>query len=175
MDEFKNLALFFLAAILMAFLCIGVKITTSDPTANYGDTITVKVFDTILCYKPTPKDSTVINYVTVKLPVADNNLSNIDSDKSHDSCSVTIPVTQKIYTDDSTFTAYISGYNTSLDSMLIFHQRQQTIIQVPPHPPPQKTSRWSVSVHVGYGITMSSTPQFTPYIGIGLSYKIFNF
>ncbi|MBR6775201.1 MAG: hypothetical protein IKM23_05740 [Bacteroidales bacterium] len=176
MDEFKkfkNLALLFLLTIFTVFLCIRVK-TTHNPGDNHGDTITVTVtvFDTTPYYKPVPKDSLVIKYITKKLP---NVTDREDNFLITDSSDVVIPITQQVYTDDSTYTAYISGYNTTLDSMLIYHRLQQTFVQVPSHPPPQKTSRWSVSVHVGYGMTMSSTPQFTPYIGVGLSYKLFNF
>ena len=157
------------------FLCINVH-TCSEKQTLSCDAIRDTIYDTITYLNPIPKDSIVLKYVTAKLPDADDKEDNfpIISDTNSSDCSdVIIPITQKVYTDDSTYIAYVSGYMASLDSFS-FMRRTETIINTIPRPT-VKDKRWCIGVQIGYGITTSSTPQFTPYIGIGLSYKLFNF
>ena len=59
--------------------------------------------------------------------------------------------------------AYVSGYNQSLDSM-IFTRPTKIIYQEP--------SRWSVGVQVGVGVTRDM--KLSPYVGVGVSYRLFD-
>ena len=169
------------------------------------DTIRTTIVDTIAYYKPILKDSTVINYVTVRLPKADDKEDNFpnktvtklpesvtklpesvqklpESDKNlqdsvqnfsksvpEDSVTVQIPITQKVY-EDSAYTAYVSGYRPNLDSLILRTPREIITIKEKTKP-----KRWGVGVQVGYGITLKGTPQFAPYVDVGVSYNIFNF
>ena len=161
------------------------------------DTIRTTIVDTIAYYKPILKDSTVINYVTVRLPKSDDKEDNFpnktltklpesvqkfpESDKNlqdsvqnfgkivPDSVNVVIPITQKVY-DEDTYTAFVSGYNPSLDSLIFKMPREVVTIKEY-----SKPKRWSVGVQVGYGVTLKGTPQFAPYVGIGVSYNLFSF
>ena len=171
MKTIKDIAIIALITAFAASLFTGLRLMKED-SVPYYDTITW--VDTIPYYKPIPKDSLVIRYITEKLPSADETDDEYATDSIYtDSSSVIIPITQKKYTDDSTYIAYVSGYKPSLDSILILLSRE-TVVTTTPCPIVQE-KRWSVGVHVGYGITMSTMPQFAPYIGIGLSYKLFNF
>ena len=139
--------------------------------------------DTIPFYKPVPKDSFVIRYVTVKLPKtvpqSRDSVENFGksteklqasyrqvSDKT-DSVEVDIPITQKVYSDDSTYTAYVSGFNQQLDS-LIFHRKREVVTVTKWKPP----KRWSIGIQAGYGMSRNG---MQPYIGIGVSYNLFSF
>ena len=158
------------------------------------DTIYTVYTDTIHYYKPVPKDSVVIRYVTAQFPASvpktsqntpktsqnvpddkeDNFLNKDHFEDMHemvppDSVDVQIPITQTVY-EDSTYTAYVSGYRASLDS-LIFRMPRETMT-ITKYPKPK---RWSVGIQVGYGMTLKGTPQFSPYIGIGVSYNLFSF
>lgn len=128
--------------------------------------------DTIPFFKPVPKDSIVLRYITEKLPVnRDKGVSLVDTallaDVAGDSVWVDIPITQKVY-EDSLYRAYVSGYHASLDS--IFVNRYTEKIYIPP--PAVKQKRFGIGVQVGYGYTPG---RLQPYVGIGVSYNIFNF
>ena len=88
-----------------------------------------------------------------------------------DSADVVVPITQTVY-EDSTYTAYVSGYRASLDSLIFRMPREVTTITNTHY---QKPKRWSVGIQVGYGMTLKGTPQFAPYVGIGVSYNLFSF
>lgn len=197
MERLKNIALLLFLAVFLASLCLNVHHYTGGTTEPYRDTIKTTFVDTIPYYKPVPKDSTVIKYVTATLPKADDKEDNFpnktvtelpesvqkfpESDKNlqdsvqnfgkivPDSANVVIPITQKVY-DEDTYTAFVSGYNPSLDSLIFKMPREVVTIKEY-----SKPKRWSVGVQVGYGVTLKGTPQFAPYVGIGVSYNLFSF
>lgn len=170
MNRVKDIAIILLIVAFIVSLCIHTPSRTGE-CSSYRDTVT----DTIPYYLPVPKDSLVIRYVTKRLPNAEKESKEdnfpITDTITADSSDVVIPITQNVYTDDSTYIAYVSGYQAALDS-LMFLRKNITTTHACPVP---KDRKWSVGVQVGYGVTVNKTPQFTPYIGIGLSYKIFNF
>ena len=197
MERLKNIALVILAVIFIASLCFNVHHCTTKQGGVYRDTVRTTFVDSIPYYYPVPKDSFVIRYVTERLPVADDKEDNFpnksvtelpenvqkfpESGKNlqdsvpnfgktvPDSVNVVIPITQKVY-EDSTYTAYISGYRTQLDSLIFRMPREVVTIKEY-----SKPKRWGVGIQVGYGVNVSGTPQFSPYIGIGVSYNLFSF
>lgn len=198
MERLKNIALLLFLVVFVASLLLNVHHYTGGTAEPYRDTIKTTFVDTIPYYKPVPKDSTVIKYVTATLPKADDKEDNFpnktvtklpesvqkfpESDKNlqdsvqnfgksvpEDSVTVQIPITQKVY-EDSTYTAYVSGYRASLDSLIFKMPRE--VVTIKEH---SKPKRWSVGVQVGYGMTLKGAPQFTPYIGVGVSYNLFSF
>jgi len=197
MERLKNIALLLFLAVFVASLMLNVHHYTEGTAEPYRDTIKTTFVDTIPYYKPVPKDSTVIKYVTATLPKADDKEDNFpnktvtelpesvqkfpESDKNlqdsvqnfgkivPDSANVVIPITQKVY-DEDTYTAFVSGYNPSLYSLIFKMPREVVTIKEY-----SKPKRWSVGVQVGYGVTLKGTPQFAPYVGIGVSYNLFSF
>ena len=87
--------------------------------------------------------------------------------KTQDSVTVQIPITQRVYETDR-YRAVVSGYQPSLDDLLIYQPSQVVRIK-------DKPKRWGIGVQVGYGMTVNGKPQFTPYRGIGVSYNLFQF
>lgn len=143
------------------------------------DTLRTTFVDTIPYYKPVPKDSFVITYITKILPVASQDSTPAPSNDTirrsdsadRDSIAVQIPITQKVYRDSS-YTAYVSGYQPSMDSIVLHIPHSVTVIT---NTIRLKQSRWSIGLQVGYGINLSPTPRYAPYIGIGLQYSLFRF
>jgi len=127
------------------------------------DTLRETYIDTITYYKPVPKDSIVIRYVTERLP------TSVNSQPCSDSVSVQIPITQKVY-EDSTYRAYVSGYKPNLDSLFVYPKREIITIRETTKP-----KRWSIGIQAGYGITLRQNPQFVPYIGVGVTYSFWQF
>ena len=81
----------------------------------------------------------------------------------------TIPITQKQYSD-STYTAWVSGYMPSLDSISIYPRREITTIT---NTIRKKPKRWGIGVNAGYGITPKEGMQ--PYFGVDINYNLFTF
>ena len=107
--------------------------------------------------KSVPKFDEEINF-----PIEIDNKGNSPdfSTDFPDSINVQIPITQKVY-EDSTYKAYISGYNASLDSFYIYPQTKIVTIK-------EKPKRWNIGISAGYGITPKG---IQPYLGIGIQYN----
>ena len=88
--------------------------------------------------------------------------SGLKDEQKPDSVVVEVPITQKKYEGDG-YTAYISGYKQSLDS-LNFNRTTNIVYKEP--------SRWSVGIQVGVGVTRDM--KFSPYVGVGVSYRLFD-
>lgn len=197
--QIKNIIAVLLVAAFIASLYLNVRFCMMRREGiAVSDTTRVTIFDTIPYPMPVPKDSLVIRYITEKLPVstetenfstknndfstgngniAQENITgngNISSDNIPDSIAVDIPITQKVY-EDSLYRAYVSGYRPSLDSLIIFPRHDITTVTNGYSYPKSRQKRWGIGIHVGYGMTMSRTPQFTPYIGFGISYNLITF
>ena len=148
------------------------KVINEIPTESY--------IDTIPFYKPIPKDSIVIRYITKTLPVAPKNeektavkdtaatllaiADTYSNQASIDSVDVAIPVTQKYYKEDE-YEAWISGYMPSLDSINIYAPTK-----VINHY--EKTPLVDVSIGLQGGIGWIGGNNYRPYIGIGVQIGI---
>jgi len=140
------------------------------------DTITVTVLDTV----PRLVSVRVIGSVDIPLPTSsDSDSARADSIPVQcpaavppASRSLSLPVVQKTYSDDSTYTAYVSGiaYHDypRLDSIRLRRQtaveriRETVTIR-------KRTSRFSIGLQAGYGLTPAG---FQPYIGLGMGFRV---
>ena len=141
--------------------------------------------DTIKYYKPIPKDSTVIRYITQTLPVKpkpDNkpvDSQPVDStsvtvpvaqdstttQQPADSATVIIPITQKYYKEEE-YEAWVSGYQPSLDSINVFHPHTVTTL-------PSAKEPWvDISIGLQMGVGYTGQNGFQPYIGVGFQIGI---
>ena len=81
-----------------------------------------------------------------------------------DTVEVALPYVQKQY-KDSSYSAWISGYEPSLDSIRVFPKttiiRESKVVR-------QKDRRWGVFGGVGIGVS----DRITPYVGVGIGYRI---
>lgn len=195
----KELWNIFVYVLIGVLLCLNVfqcsRGTQGNlPPGSYADTLTV--YDTVRVEIPAPKDEKPLGSVTAKLPVSvpkqtenerklqetvqmlrdslanygktvPDHFEELSEKVTPDSVSVEIPITQKIYETDR-YRAVVSGYKPSLDDIYIYQPTQ--IVQVK-----SKPKRWGVGIQVGYGVTLKQTPQFSPYVGVGVSYNLFQF
>ena len=154
--------------LLAAALCYHeAKVSVGAKHETVYDTI--PWFDTIPYYLPVPKDSVVIRYVTVTLPAAHDSVpadDDPDEAMATDSVRVEMPITQKVYSTPD-YTAYVSGYRASLDSIDIY--RMQYSLE--PRPP-DKTSRWGLSAGTGVAWTPNG---LKPALFVGVSYTFKRF
>lgn len=186
-NRVKDILLLALLAVFAVLLFRGYKGNHAIKDCNEADTLRVVVYDTIPYYKPEPKEEKPLGRVTAKLPVSvpkttetvpnsrdsvgkvANFVPDTNVVSKPDSVDVEIPITQKVYEGDN-YRAFVSGYNASLDSLLFFAPKEIMTITNRP-----KQKRWSVGIQVGYGMTLKGTPQFAPYIGVGVQYNLFSF
>lgn len=142
----------------------GQKDTLDVRVDSIRDTIWVEIHDTM----PGERSKQLFCYVSIPVPTPS------DSDKA-DSGAVTLPVVQKTYSDDSTYTAYVSGLDYKqwprLDS-IITRQRSVTNTITKTITLQKKHSRWSVGIQAGYGYGLQYR-GFEPYVGIGVDYALF--
>lgn len=117
---------------------------------------TIVIHDTLHIAKPISVESAVVRIDTIRVKDANDTIY----------ISAPIPITQMRYTD-STYTAWVSGYSPSLDSIYVYPKREIITTTIRPKP-----RRWGVGVHGGVGITPKG---LQPYIGVGISYNILTF
>ena len=82
--------------------------------------------------------------------------------------AVSLPITQKVYSD-SLYTAYVSGYEQSLDSIKIRSPTvTHTIIKTNVV---NRSRKLNIGITGGYGYGIFSN-RFEPFVGIGITYNI---
>ena len=81
-----------------------------------------------------------------------------------DTVTISLPFVQKQY-KDSSYSAWISGYEPSLDSIRVFPKttiiRESKVVR-------QKDRRWGVFGGVGIGVS----DRIAPCVGVGIGYRI---
>lgn len=121
------------------------------------------IYDTITYTQPIPKDSVIVRYVKLKVSTYDTiRIERIDSVEV-DGTYVSLPIVQKQYSDSS-YKAWVSGYEANLDSIKIF---QREITKISYVDIPQK--RWGIGIQLGAGYDGRGV---TPYIGVGFTYNL---
>lgn len=119
---------------------------------------TLVVHDTITAYKPVPFNVYVVDTMWVPVTVSKT-----------DTVWAQLPRTAKVY-QDSTYRAVVSGFRPSLDTISVY-QRTKVItvtnnVRIPP-------PRWSWGVQAGLGV--NATGSVSPYIGVGIQYRLGDF
>ncbi len=147
------------------------------PRRTTTKTTTITRIDTVLSARPQPRDSVLVRVETVRLKghtilrqnyIQDSGKIIYDTIAIRDSVEVSLPITQRTYTDDSTYTAWVSGYHPKLDSLRTY---RRTVTVTHAETQHAKRSRWGIGVQAGYGLTPKG-PQ--PYLGIGLNFNFTN-
>lgn len=165
-------SLYIFISVLLAIVCATHIVTKCqqsrlEPTTSQETVEIIRDTIPVFVEVPVARDSVVVRYVNVTVPA----VSTTPADSSvTDSIQITLPITQKIYTD-STYEAWVSGYMPSLDSIRIFHPRAYITRTVTNTQVRYETKRWGLGVQVGAGVTPG---KIEPYVGIGISYNIFS-
>ncbi len=140
------------------------EVSTEESVESKTDTIPVSIKAPVL------KDSTVVRYIDVPVPIQDiSNELDVDTLLT-DTVSISLPISQRVY-EDSIYTAWVSGYQPALDSLKIYRPVTTITKTITNSEIRYKTKRWSVGVQAGIGFTPN---RIEPYIGIGVAYNIFS-
>lgn len=156
--------------LLVTGFCVGLMTPVGETTGTVAvDTVTVR--DTVRDTVPKVVVSEVVRYVKER-PVNGNDTAaaqRTEGEEEHlamtDSGEVVVPITRKVYTDDSTYRAVVSGYKACLDEIETY--RVTRIITKTT----TKTKKWNVGLTggLGYGIT---TRKADVWVGFGMVYNI---
>ena len=150
----------------------------SGGTDGQTRTDTVRLVDTLRYVSPAPVRDTIVRYVRVTAPIAPQPpdtaaraVAATDTLRAMhgiaDTAAVIIPITSRTYSTPE-FTATVSGYQPSLDSITIHAPR--TIITN--NPPAAKSKPWGIGIAAGIG---TGRGGITPFIGITLQYSLIRF
>ena len=164
-----------LLAISAAYNIIYIRARVSGGADGQTRPDTVRLVDTLRYVSPAPTRDTIIRYVRVRLPSTPPAPDNPGNSAEYaekaaadtDTAAVIIPITSRTYSTPE-FTATVSGYQPSLDSITIHAPR--TIITN--NPPAAKSKPWSIGIAAGIG---AGRGGITPFIGITLQYSLIRF
>lgn len=168
MERVYRVVAFTLAFLAFSYIGYRTGRNYADSLPAY-DTVRVTVYDTVIFRKPVAVDSVVVRHVYAKLPASVKKDTVLRHEDKRDSADVEVPITQKVYRDTA-YTAWVSGFMPSLDSIAIRLRTENVTVTVP-----SRRKRWGVGIQAGYGVTAERDPHFAPYIGIGITYNLFNF
>lgn len=115
---------------------------------------TVFSTDTVRIPSPIVSSDTIIRYMPYAVP--------LPGDTVRDTVFVYIPITQKVYRD-SLYTVWVSGYSAKLDSIELYNRTQTIFVHEK-----AKRKRFGIGIQAGYGYPHGG------YVGIGVSYNLFN-
>lgn len=148
-----------LAVALLAFLAGRATRPAPLPPEIVRDTILTR--DTIAVPYPVPVAQRITDTVEIPVPYG-----------VHDTIEVQLP-REEIRYEDSTYCAIVSGIRPRLDFLAVYPERQTiTITERVAVPTAQ---RWGLGLQAGYGVTVAGGRIATaPYIGVGVSYNLFN-
>lgn len=133
---------------------------------------------------PDAKKETVVG--TIKIPVPKPNQDPLFSDNLSENAldsigfsdnlsdfpdSIEVPRTQKVYSDSS-YTAYVSGYEPRLDSIFVREKIVEHSIVETRTVATKKFRRWNVGLVGGYGYGFKSK-EFEPFVGVGITLSLF--
>ena len=148
-------------------------------TAKVTEVRTDTIHDTI------PKIAEEKQVGTIKVPVPMYNKQN-PSCKEAESQEVAVvtpteidtielPRTQRTY-KDSTYTAWVSGYDPRLDSIEVYRKtiKETVTISVPPVESKRRRTFWqrfNIGVQAGYGLGLDDKKAH-PYVGCGVGFNL---
>nr|DAV92291.1 MAG TPA: hypothetical protein [Caudoviricetes sp.] len=157
-----------LAALVLGFI-LGRDKKGEVQVKERTKTKVVTKYDTIRAAAPKPVHDTIVKWQEARVP-REHFREVTKMTKGSDSVNVKLPITQRTYRD-SNYTAWVSGYKPSLDSIHTYNKTvytTRTIERTVTKPP----NRWGIGINAGYGYGINSK-LFEPYIGVGVTYIIF--
>jgi len=130
-------------------------------------TIKVPVNDILSRLKPAYSTKNV----DVKQKVAEN--SSYDTMQPTSIDTIELPKMQRVYSDDSTYKAWVSGYDPRLDSINVYRKtiKETVTIQLPAEKKKRTFwQRFNIGIQVGYGLGLDDKKAH-PYLGGGVGFS----
>ena len=142
--------------------------TVSVRVDSVRDTIIIEKHDTV----PVVRRETVVRRIPVLELLSE---SKVMGETTGETTGDSLDIVQREYSDDSTYTAWVSGIRygqyPKLDSITVC-QREITSRITETVTLQKRQSRWSIGLQAGYGYGIQYR-GFEPYFGVGVTYRIF--
>lgn len=168
-EKFKDRLAWAIVGVLVCFL-----VSYMAGGYHFRDTAKMVVrtdtlHDTVTVREPVFVTERVVRTDTVWLPVVRTRTDTVllASDGPKDSAWAVIPITQKVYAD-STYKAWVSGYNPRLDSIAVYNK---TVIRTITRTEVEKCGKFGIGVVGGVGFGMA-TRKPDVFLGVGFSYRL---
>lgn len=164
-----------LVLLLVVSVAVNVIILTRQPQVEVKTDTTEGVrFDTITDALPVEKSEKIVQYI--RIPCSNFQPDSLTSDSliqdSMPNSLITLPVVQKVYSDDSTYTAYVSGAKIDsfprLDSINVRQKTTERTVTIT-ITEKEKPRRLRFGFYAGYGYGFLYK-GFEPQIGGGITY-----
>lgn len=168
-DKISIIELLFVAAIALLFFWFGQTWAERHPESGQttADTVVLTHIDTFIVEKPTE----IVRYVTRHDTIFETDTTiKIIFDTISGASAAIIPIESVIYqdsTENAKYTAFLSGFRASLDSIQINCLQTETIITKIER---EKARKIGVGVQMGVGFSAQGIAA--PYIGIGVHYQL---
>jgi hypothetical protein len=106
----------------------------------------------------------------IKQKEVENSAYNMMQPTSID--TIELPKVQRVYTDDSTYKAWVSGYNPRLDSINVYRKtiKETVTITIPVKKKRTFWQRFNIGIQAGYGIGLDDKKAH-PYLGGGVGFS----
>lgn len=175
--SWRMLAVFGITLLIAVLLCLcyngctgsgGESDTLSVRVDSVRDTIIIEKHDTV----PVVRRETVVRRIPVLELLSE---AKVMGEMTGEMTGDSLEIVQREYSDDSTYTAWVSGIRYAdyprLDSINVC-QREITSRITETVTLQKRQSRWSVGLQAGYGYGLQYR-GFEPYVGVGVTYRIF--
>lgn len=109
--------------------------------------------------------------VDIKQKVAENSAYDTMQPTSID--TIELPKMQRVYSDDSTYKAWVSGYEPRLDSINVYRKtiKETVTIQMPAEKKKRTFwQRFNIGIQAGYGLGLDDKKAH-PYLGGGVGFS----
>ena len=87
--------------------------------------------------------------------------------------TIELPKVQRVYSDDSTYRAWVSGYEPRLDSIEVYRKtiKETVTIQLPAEKKKRTFwQRFNIGIQAGYGLGLDDKKAH-PYVGCGVGFN----
>ena len=106
----------------------------------------------------------------IKQKEVENSAYNMMQPTSID--TIELPKVQRVYSDDSTYRAWVSGYEPRLDSIEVYRKtiKETVTITIPTKKKRTFWQRFNIGIQAGYGLGLDDKKAH-PYVGCGIGFN----
>lgn len=107
----------------------------------------------------------------IKQKVAENSAYDTMQPTAID--TIELPKVQRVYSDDSTYTAWVSGYEPRLDSINVYRKTIKETVTITTPTKKKRTfwQRFNIGIQAGYGLGLDDKKAH-PYVGCGMGFNL---
>ena len=113
-------------------------------------------------------------YSTEKVDIKQKEVENSAYDTMQPTSidTIELPKVQRVYSDDSTYKAWVSGYEPRLDSINVYRKtiKETVTITIPTKKKRTFWQRFNIGVQAGYGLGLDDKKTH-PYVGCGVGFN----